>query len=329
VSALGSLAVAAGLALAVADVATDRFAERVNSPRETGLGTLSFFQPEGAVDWIARERPSGPIAHDMADGGYLIARLWPDYPVMVDGRLEVFGAETFARLQIQGPEQFRALDAEHRFGAVLVHYSLVDARELLWWLHLNPNWRLVFVDDTAALYVRDGPESGRWPELQVDAPDLFPPLPAERSASDRLRRQARINFLVSMRRYEDALPLWEETIARYPELPQARRLHAHLLGELGFAAAAEALLREELSLHPDEPDVIVHMADLRWRSGDAAEARTLLDRALQLDPNHPYALQLRAQVAEAQGDVEGAAHYRERLRAMTGAAEWMDRAGGR
>ncbi len=45
----------------------------------------------------------------MADGGYLIWRLWPDYRVMTDGRLEVFGAEKFVALQPSVPERFRAL----------------------------------------------------------------------------------------------------------------------------------------------------------------------------------------------------------------------------
>jgi tetratricopeptide (TPR) repeat protein len=323
-----ALAVAAALVLAIVDVASDRFAERAGSPRETGFGTLDFFHTVGAADWIARERPPGPIAHHMADGGYLIERLWPDYRVLSDGRLEVFGPETFARLQFFDPDSFRALDSQYRFGAVVVHYSLFDSRDLLWWLHLNPNWRLVQLDDTAALFVREGTETRRWPELALDAKDLFPPLPDEHSIGDRWRRLARVNFLVSMRRYADALPLWEETIARYPDLPQARLLQAFLLRETGFAAAAEALLREEMTARPGDPDVLAQIADLRWQSGDVAGAQDLLDRALALDPNHPYALQRRAQLAEAQGDLEGARHYGERLRALTPAAEWVTRAGG-
>ena len=39
--------------------------------REAGFGVLDFFYPVGAAEWIARERPPGPICHHMADGALL------------------------------------------------------------------------------------------------------------------------------------------------------------------------------------------------------------------------------------------------------------------
>lgn len=311
-----NLAVAALLGLAIADVARDRFFLRIGSSRETGFGTFSFYYPVGAVEWIERERPPGPIAHHMADGGYLLQRLWPDYQVLCDGRLEVYGPETFAQLQLTGPDSLRALDERFRFGSVLVHYSLTDARELLYALYLNPNWKLVHVDDAAALFVRATPEAKRWPALDVDAPDLFPPLPDERSPSDRLRRQARTQFYASLRRWDRALAIWEEAIARYPELTGARTVHAWLLRESGFSAAAEAILHDEIAARPDDADLHLQLAELRWEAGDADRARALLDRALALDPNSPDALMRRAALAEAQGDLLTAQELRERLRVL-------------
>jgi tetratricopeptide (TPR) repeat protein len=268
------------------------------------------------VDWIARERPPGRIAHHMADGGYLIDRLWPDYEVLSDGRLEIFGPETFARLQLTDPDSFRRLDDEFHFGSVLVHYSLMDARDLLWWLHLNPNWRLVQLDDAAALFVREGPETKRWPTLQLDAADLFAPLPDEISPSDRLRRQARVNFYAAMRHWKPALEIWEESAARYPGTPGARMVHAWLLRENGFHAASEAILRDELAARPDDAELHTQIADLRWESGDVEQARVFYDRALVLDPNSATALLRRSQLAEQQGDAITAESLRARLRAL-------------
>lgn len=314
---VASVAVAAALAVVSVDVARDRFFQRIGSPRETGFGTFDFYYPAGAVDWIAREHPPGPIAHHMADGGYLLYRLWPSYGVLADGRLEVFGPETFARLQITDPDSFRRLDDEFHFGSVLLHYSLVDMSDLLWWLHLNSNWRLVQLDDTAALFVREGPEAKRWPALQLDAPDLFAPLPDEHSPSDRLRRQARVHCYAALRRFAPALALWEETIARYPDTPSARGVQAWLLRENGFHAAAEAIVRDELLARPDDVELHTQIADLRWDAGDLEQARDFYDRALALDPNAPYALLKRSKLAEAQGDLITAESLRERLRALS------------
>ncbi len=323
-----SVAVAAALAVVAIDVARDQFFTRIGSSRETGFGTFDFYYPVGAVDWIERERPPGLIAHHMADGGYLIDRLWPSYRALSDGRLEIFGPETFARLQLTDAASFRRLDDEFEFGSVVVHYSLTDARDLLWWLHMNSNWRLVHVDDTAALFVREGPETKRWPALQLDAPDLFAPLPAERSPSDRLRRQARVNFYAAMRRWAPALALWEETDTRYPDSTGARMVHAWLLRENGFHAASEAILRDELLARPEDVALHTQIADLRWEAGDIEQARTFYDRALSLDANDAYALLRRSQLADAQGDDMTADSLRTRLRALSPSAEALGAGAG-
>ena len=315
-AALANALVAVGLGALAWDVASDRFFARLGSSAESGLGIFEFFAPQGAVEWIVRERPPGPIYHHMASGGYLLDRLWPDYRDMLDGRLEVFGPETFARLQVGGPERFRELDAQYRFGVALIQYSLFDSRELLWWLHLNPLWRLVHVDDTAAVFVREDAAAPRWASLDVDASDLFPPLDEQRSTHDRLRRQARVAFLISMRRYAHALALWEEAMARYPELGRERVIHAWLLRQNGFAGAAEAILQEELAARPEDASLRAQLGDLRLEAGDPDAARAWYDAALAIDPNDPYSLQRRAALAEAEGDLVGAEHYGERLRAL-------------
>jgi hypothetical protein len=74
---------------------------RLGQWRTSGLTIAPDFHPRDAVDWIETHRPPGPIAHDMGLGGYLIWRLHPDYRVLIDGRLEVFGPETFERLWIR------------------------------------------------------------------------------------------------------------------------------------------------------------------------------------------------------------------------------------
>jgi hypothetical protein len=63
---------------------------------------MEIYVTKGAVDWIESEQPPGPIAHHMWYGGYLNWRLYPDYEVMVDGRLEIYGSELFQSLRITG-----------------------------------------------------------------------------------------------------------------------------------------------------------------------------------------------------------------------------------
>jgi hypothetical protein len=297
------IATALVLALLVVDVVRGSFFARIGAMREPGLGVSEIFYPSAAVEWIAREDPPGPLCHHMADGGYLIWHLRGRYPVMVDGRLEVYGAERFAELQVTGPERFRALDEKYHFGSVLVHYSLASSESLLWWLHLNANWQLVFLDDAAAVFVRLGEGDSRWQELNVDAPDLFPELRTEPGVVDRARRMARANWYVSLRRYQPALAVWEAMLERYPDIRQGPLMHAMLLMRTGKAAAAETILRRELAERPADAALLSQAGDLRFYAGDLSAAGDLYDRALAVDPRLAYAVLQLGRIAEAQGDL--------------------------
>jgi hypothetical protein len=67
-------------------------------------GTLRFVQvgqqeqetiaqnfPEAAVNWIEENHPSGNLFNSYGWGGYIIWRLYPENPVYIDGRADVYG----------------------------------------------------------------------------------------------------------------------------------------------------------------------------------------------------------------------------------------------
>ena len=93
--------------------------------REPGLGWMRAMYPVAAADWIEARRPPGPIAHHMSSGGYLIWRLFPTYPVMADGRLEVYRSRPEV-LELRDSRSFAELDRTYRFGSVLVHFALFE-----------------------------------------------------------------------------------------------------------------------------------------------------------------------------------------------------------
>ena len=47
--------------------------------------------PAAAVSFLARQRPPGPIMNNYNWGGYLIAKLYPEYRVFIDGRADLYG----------------------------------------------------------------------------------------------------------------------------------------------------------------------------------------------------------------------------------------------
>jgi len=181
------------------------------APLETGRF------PVAAVDWIEREAPPGPIFHAMGDGGYLISRLYPDYPVMVDGRLEVFGPQRFAKLRtaaVGRPEGFLRLDQEYDFGVALIHYRFFPGMHLLAWLHRSPEWRLVAIDEVAAVYARSREGAAPWPE--ADPAVLAIPVQRRRSARDLQSALTRVLVLWALDQPQPAVGVAREICERYP-----------------------------------------------------------------------------------------------------------------
>jgi tetratricopeptide (TPR) repeat protein len=313
-------ATAAALAFGVVDVARGKFFGRVGTARQPGFGVMEVFFPIAQADWIAENRPPGPIAHHMSDGGYLIWRLWPDYRVMTDGRLEVYGAKRFMELQGGIPERFRGLDEEYRFGAVLVHHSLVASDDLLRWLYFNSNWKMVSVDEVAVLFVRASDEES-WPEVDIDSPELFASLDGVSDGDFVVRMKSRANFYNALRRPKRALEAWEQGVAADRGIEDEPVIHATLLYKAGFAAAAEAILQQELEARPDDPELHTQVGTLRVESGDTDDARERFERALALDPRHTAALYQRGLLAEREGDLEMATDLYLRVLAVTNPME--------
>jgi len=218
-SAIGERALAfvvcpAVLALA-AWTASGRLALDLRLLHAPGVGVVEGLFPVAAADWIVRERPPGPLYHHMADGGYLIWRLHPDYPVLADGRLEVYGDQASELFQTSR-RGFQQLDRRFGFGTVLLAYNHYDFTELLAWLLEGRRWRLAWVDDVSVVFVRRDPGVRAVPDLDVRADDLFPPHAQGRSLSDLFARRGRARFYAATRQPVRAARELEALRARYP-----------------------------------------------------------------------------------------------------------------
>jgi hypothetical protein len=160
--------------------------------REPGVGVMEIIHPVGAVRWIAENQPGGPIFHSMIDGGYVTWKLYPGYLILADGRLEVFGPERRLELNALAPRSFLTLDDRYHFGVALLNHGHLDYRQLIHFLHESAEWRLVLVDDSATLFVR---EPNDFPVVDVDNDSLFRAIDEhEDGVLSSYRRRARIRF---------------------------------------------------------------------------------------------------------------------------------------
>jgi hypothetical protein len=109
------------------------------------------------VEFIKANRLSGPMLNDYGLGGYLI---WaaPEYPVMIDGRTDVYEWSGFlgefgswATLQSDP----NALLQKYKIGFCLLSRQSPMARVLL----LMHEWKIVYSDNNSVILQRTAPGS--------------------------------------------------------------------------------------------------------------------------------------------------------------------------
>jgi hypothetical protein len=152
----------------------------------------------------------------MIDGGYLIWHLYPDYRVLGDGRLEVFGVERRMELGTRSSRGFRKLDKKYHFNTALLNFGRIDYSEILYDLYENPEWRLVFVDDIAAVFTR-AQRSVIDVEVDMADPQLLRSTKREHGVSDVYRRSARYRFFKALHRDRRAKKILNRMARNYPE----------------------------------------------------------------------------------------------------------------
>ncbi len=108
--------------------------------------------PLGAADWIAQHQPSGTMFNGYNLGGYLLWRLWPDYPIFVDGRTDLYD-DAFLR------EYETVMATAPGFEAILdqrnVRFIVIEkSAPLAVWLAQSARWQLAYEDAQTVVYTR-------------------------------------------------------------------------------------------------------------------------------------------------------------------------------
>jgi hypothetical protein len=111
--------------------------------------------PVEAVAYIQAQRPPGPMFNSYNWGGYLLFTLWPDYPVFVDGRTDLYD-DAFLR------QYLRAYVADDGWQAVLDEYGIrlvvIETNSVLAkFLRLTPPWQEIYQDEMAAVFSHPEP----------------------------------------------------------------------------------------------------------------------------------------------------------------------------
>jgi hypothetical protein len=124
-------------------------------PSAANQAQLAKVLPVDAADYVRRTHPAGKMFNSYNFGAYLTWALYPDYPVYVDGRTDLYN-DPFLReyldVSLGRPGYAATLQ---KYGVNLV---LVEANSLLGdRLKENPDWQETYSDKVAAVYERVKP----------------------------------------------------------------------------------------------------------------------------------------------------------------------------
>lgn len=112
---------------------------------------ISRSYPAKAVEYVRETQPIGPLFNAFDWGGYLIFAL-PEYPVLIDGRTNLYGSERVVRnLATAAGEPGWESDPDLASANVAI---LPRAGKLWESLAAHPDWHLAHEDSTALVFVR-------------------------------------------------------------------------------------------------------------------------------------------------------------------------------
>lgn len=126
-----------------------------------GVGWQPGWFPENATRWIEEKRPSGRMWNFMPFGGYLAWRLHPQHRVFNDGRNALVrdrSIVTRGRLSMSDAAVFQELvrDFDMQWAVTCTIGSFCPpSSQMSAPLTTLRDWRMVYLDEVAAIYVRD------------------------------------------------------------------------------------------------------------------------------------------------------------------------------
>ena len=261
-----------------------------------------FRVPEQAVDrFLALRLPAGPIFCSDRYGGYLAWRLYPKGQPMMDGRLVLRSAQTYAEHLALGdyPENFEAYRRRYGIRTVILPSAYPDRfLPLVVWLYRQPSWRLLYTDGTQTLFALD--ETGALRGREVDLTSLetvraiLGELKARYGSQPLIYDRARLHLARLLAEIGATGPA-EELLAALPGTTAAV-LRARVAYWSGDSARAEAMARSLLASQPNEIESLCLLALLSRERGETQRALGLVQQALDEDPFHPLATQILDQI---------------------------------
>jgi hypothetical protein len=124
---------------------------------EVNLAVQEEYLPLEAMQFIRDNNLPGPMFNSYNWGGYLIWHLYPDYPVFIDGRTDLYDDEfirEYVKITLAKPGWREVLDQYS------VNFILIESDSILAaFLAEGNEWQSVHADTIATVFLRNAPQN--------------------------------------------------------------------------------------------------------------------------------------------------------------------------
>ncbi|HEY1731534.1 MAG TPA: tetratricopeptide repeat protein [Terriglobales bacterium] len=262
---------------------------------------IGWWYPEAAARFIEESNLPGEIINTYDEGGFVLWSLGEHHRDYIDGRAIPFGTSVFEnqlRLMAASPdatEWQRVADRYHINTFILsLERRQKSPLSKLKDFCSSRNWRPVYLDEVAAVFVRRTPETEDLiRRSQIDCATValpVQPLPASPAiAFDRWANAAAV--LAALNRNTDALAASEHALAIFPDSSYVHWLRGNVFYAMWRNHDAEEEYLRAVALDPSE-DIWSSLGLLYYRMGRLPEATHAMQQAARLSLQ-PYTAYLR------------------------------------
>lgn len=207
---------------------------------------------ERGVDFYQSQNLRGPIFNNFDIGSYLIYRLYPKETVFIDGRPEAYPADfiqhTYIPMQ-ENPPVFATVDTHYHFNTIF--FSHTDqtpwAASFLKTIIRNPKWKVVYLDDTVIILVKNIP--GNAAIIHSSGMDLSHLQITNLKKTDLNSLLRLASFFDKVALPDQELAMFQKILALTPQYCPALYNSAVLLQRKNDPTAASYIARYQASCH--------------------------------------------------------------------------------
>lgn len=256
-----------------------------------------------AAEFILEQGLPGPIFNDYPLGAYLGARLHPIHRVFIDSRVLDPSVVVDYTAMVDSERSWRKAEARYGFRtAILGNYSKTVRSALGSALLRDRDWRLVYVDPLAVIFVeREAAPRSLEPHLPARAdrrrqvPFADPPQYGRWAAA--LQRiflnDAPSNYLIEylailghLGQTREVYDLASRALETMPDHPLLYRQRCAANFVRGNLQAAVSDCERAYELRPEDPQVVILYCSVLERAGNRAQSGRIAAEALRRDPEN-------------------------------------------